>query len=182
MKIKKIVLICGLIIILISLSIFIFLNIKVNRNINKNEIVINTFNNIFKDKILEVHENFDLPKLQIEDTDYIGIINISKYDILIPVESKCNNTFLNIQSSCNYKDKSFVILGTNLKDSFSSYETFDVDDEIIFTNMLGRKFQYKIKKIKRINSLDLSQYDEELIIVIKNYYSMEYILFICDSY
>ena len=53
----------------------------------------------------------------------------------------------------------------------------------MFTNMLGQTFKYKITKIKRINNLDkLTEYKEDLIIIIKNYYNIEHILLICNSH
>lgn len=187
MKLNKYILICSIIILFTSLSIFLYINIIIDKNINKNEKVLDIFNNIFTKQNLEVSlENINnLPKLQIEDTDYIGIISIPKDNLLIPVESKCNNYLIDIQLGCiyNYSNNSFVVLGTNLKNSFSSYKMYDIDDTIMFTNMLGQTFKYKIKNIKRINELnDFLQYNEDFIIAIKNYYDMEYVLFICESY
>lgn len=185
MKLNKYILICSIIILFATLSIFLYINVIIDKNINKNEKVLDTFNNIFLKENLDVslEKINNLPKLQIEDTDYIGIISIPKASLSIPVESKCNSSFINIQSLCNYSNNSLVVLGTNLKDSFSSYKMYDIDDTIMFTNMLGQTFQYKIKNIKRINELnDFLQYNEDFIIAIKNYYDMEYVLFICESY
>ena len=180
---KKYFFISSIIILFVSFSIFIFLNIKIDKNINKNKQVLNTFNMIFSKQSLDISFENNLPKLQINRTDYIGIINISKNKLSLPIENKCNNSFINIQSACNYSNKSFIILVTNLKDSFSSYKLYDVGNTITFTNMLGNIFQYKIKSIERINNLNnVNNYNEDLIIIIKNYYDMKYILFICDFY
>jgi len=183
MKLKKYFLIISVIILLLPISIFIFLNININVNNNKNTKVIVEFNNIFKEQseelILDIKNN--LPKLQLENTDYIGIVNIINNNLLIPVESNCNNGIFNIQSACLYSKDKLIILGTNLKDSFSLFKEYNVDDKVTFTNMFGEKYEYKIKKIKRTDNLDnIYKYDEDLIIVVKNYYDVEYILFICD--
>lgn len=182
---KKKILICAIIILLITLSIFLFINININKNIKTNTKVLDILNDIFENNKLENLNEFknDLPKLQIEGTDYVGIINIPKYNLLLPIESKCNNSIINIQSTCKYSSNSLIILGTNLKDSFPLFKSYNVEDSLSFTNMLGETYQYEIKKIKRIKNLkNISQYNEDLIIVIKNYYDMEYILFICNSY
>jgi len=182
---KKKILICAIIILLSTLSIFLFINININKNIKTNRKVLDILNDIFEDNKLETTNEFknNLPKLQVDGTDYVGIINIPKHNLLLPVESKCNNSIINIQSTCKYLSNSLIILGTNLNDSFSSFRLYNVKDTVSFTNMLGETYQYKIKNIKRVKDLkNISRYDEDLIIIIKNYYDMEYILFICNSY
>jgi len=183
---KKIFLICAITILLLTLSIFIYLNIKINLSINTSNEVIEQFNNIFNNSNLE-YSNEDIkntPKLEINGDDYIGIINIAGYDLTLPVQSTCSNKFFDITNTCSYTSNPFTILGTNLKNSFNSYKLYNVNDKVIFTNTLGEKYLYKIEKIKRVEELnEISQYnDASLIIIVKNYYDMNYVLFICDIY
>jgi len=171
----------SIIILAICITLILFLNIKIYLNKKKNEKFLETYNNIFIKQDLTYSDNFVLPKIEMDGIDYIGVINILSDNLLIPIESKCNNSFIDIKSVCNYSDENFIIIGTNLSDSFNYYKRYDVDDEIIFINNLGSAFQYKIKNIKRINKFnDIKKYNEDLIIVIKDYYSLEYILFICE--
>ena len=183
---KKIILTCAITILLLSLSIFIHLNIKINISINGNKIVIEQFNNIFKTSNLEYsnEEIKNIPKLELNSTDYIGSINIEEYGLILPVQNICNNNILDTTSACNYTSTTFTILGTNLKNSFNSYKSYNLNDKVIFTNALGEKYLYKIEKIKRVEEInEISQYnDASLIIVVKNYYDMNYVLFICDTY
>lgn len=183
MKLKKILFIASIIIILTILSIFIILNININISINKNDKVVKEFNNIFKKQTKEVILDYknNLPKLQLDNTDYVGVININ--NIYLPVEDSCSNKIFDINPACIYSDKQFIIKSTNLKNSLNSFKKYNIDDKVTFINMLGEIYEYKIKKIKRLDSLDnVSKYNEDLIIVIKNYYDMEYILFICSYY
>ena len=73
---------------------------------------------------------------------------------------------------------------SNILELFAKRHSFyDINDNINFTNMLGYTFQYRINKIKRIDSLsELLEYEEELLVVIKDYYAMEYIVFMCNPY
>ena len=182
---KNKLLIMAIIILSIPLTLFIYLNIAININKIKNERIITKFNDFFSEQTLEVVDDnkFYFSNIEINGTDYIGVINITRYNLLLPVESKCNNYFPNIKAACNYSKDSLVILGTNLSNSFSNFKSYNMEDEITFTNTLGKTFQYKIEKIKRINSLDnLSGHNDDLIIVIKNYYDMEYVLLLCKAY
>ena len=177
---KKYILIIGIILFFIPICIFVYFNINISLSINKNKEVIDIFNNLFKNMDMMNNNPSDLPKIEINDIDYIGIININKYNLSLPIESKCNF----IKPSCNYSNDKFIILGTNLKNSFSNYKLYSVGDVITFTNALGNISQYKIKNIKRINKLNnLLKYDEDLTIIIKNYYNLEYILLLlCEVY
>lgn len=178
---KKVSLIFSNVIIVISISLILFLRVNIYINKNKNEKFLETYNSIFRKQNLVFEQKLNLHKIEYNGTDYIGVINILKDDLLIPIQSKCNNSFISIKSVCNYSNEPFIILGTNLKDSFYSYKKYDINDIVVLTNTLGNTYQYRIKKIERIDNLNnINNYDEDLIIVIKNYYSLEYILFICE--
>lgn len=178
---KKVSRIFSSVIIVISISLILFLRVNIYINRNKNEKFLETYNSIFRKQNLVFEQKLNLPKIEYNGTDYIGVINILKDDLLLPIQSKCNNSFISIKSVCNYSNEPFVILGTNLKDSFYSYNNYDINDIVVFTNTLGNTYQYRIKKIERINDLNnINNYDEDLIIIIKNYYSLEYTLFICE--
>jgi len=179
---KKILFICAIIILSLSLSLFIYLNIKINISSNINKLVIDQFNSILKESSLEI-SNEDIikfPKISLNEKDYIGIINIEEYGLKLPVHSICSNNFFDTTTACNYTSKTFTILGTNLKNSFDSYKSYSVNNKIMFTNTLGEIYEYKIQKIKRVEDIkDILQYnDVDLIIVVKNYYGMNYVLFI----
>jgi len=173
---KKLIILPSIILI-ISIGLILYLNININLNKKKNSKLLEIYNYIFnKENIF--YENVSFPKIEFNNTDYVGIINV--LDKLIPIENNCNNSFISIKSGCLLYKEPFIILGTNLKDSFNFYNKIDMNDIVSFTNNIGNTTQYKIKKITRINDLNkINNYNEDLIIIIKNYYSLEYILFIC---
>ena len=184
---KKIIFKLSLIILAITLGLYIYLNIKINIYINTNEQVLTKLNNLIleNNQVLAPSDEYNstLPKIEIDNTDYVGILSLPTYKVLLPIQSKCNNSFLSIESSCTYSSNPLIILGTNLKNSFTSYKLYNLNDEVTFTNTLGQTFQYKISKITRIDTLQsLSKYNDDLIIIIKNYYDVKYIIICCDSY
>lgn len=166
----------GLIILFISLSLILYLNINIYLSLYKNKEVVNIFNSFFQNNTSNINKynqgNFSV--IEINNTDYIGIINIK--DLSIPIESICSN-----KSNCNFSTGPFIILGTNLNNSFSNYKLYKVNDSFEFINSLGDVYKYKIKSIKRINKLKLIEENNEyLIIIINDYYNLEYILLICE--
>lgn len=180
---KKYLLFSSIVLILIPLIIFIFLNVKINKNIEKNNEALNVFKNTIKNDDFNIDNKYiNFSKIEIQGKDYIGVIETQK-DKSIPVESKCDNNIFEIKSACLYDRKTFIILGTTLNDSFKNFESYEIDEMITFTDTLGITSEYKIKNIKRINKLrNIEQYNADLIIAIKNYYKLEYILFLCEFY
>ena len=47
--------------------------------------------------------------------------------------------------------------------------------------MLGQIFTYKIYNVKRVKNIKNINYDGDLILIVKNYYSFEYIIYICNG-
>lgn len=180
---RKYLLFSSIVLILIPLIIFIFLNIKINKNIEKNNEVLNIFKNTIKNNDFNIDNKYiNFSKIEIQGKDYIGVIETQK-DKSIPIESKCDNNVFKIKSACLYDRKPFIILVTTLNDSFKNYESYEIDKMITFTDTLGITTEYKIKNIKRINDFkDIKNSNADLIIVVKNYYELKYILILCDFY
>ena len=98
----------------------------------------------------------------------------------LPIENKCSNSFLKIQSACRYVTNSLVIMGTNWKNSFYNYDSFELDDTIFISNSLGNKFRYHIIDIVKSNDLNqLLERNQDLMIIVRNYYAGEYMGYIC---
>ena len=163
---------------------FIILNININNNIDNNKQVLKKLNSMFLSvDIALFDEKLDLVNLEVNNIDYIGTIKIEKYNLLLPVKSICNNSYLSIESACTYSKSPLIILGTNLKDSLKNFKVYNEGDKVLFTNTLGTGVYYKIKDIIVLDNIDdILNYNEDLIIAIKNYYNMEYTLLICEVY
>lgn len=182
---KKIIFITSITIILITTLLFITFQINISLNKYNSKKVVEIFNKTIKEQELAPSYEYDnnLPKIEINNTDYIGVLNIPKYQILLPIESRCKKNILKDVSTCLYSKSNFIILGNNLRSSFINYKKYSINDQITFTNSLGQIFEYEIIKIERISNLeDISSYNKDLIIAIKDYYSMNYILLLCNIY
>lgn len=171
---KKYLLFCTFLFVLF----FLIFDLVLKEKNLKNERVVKIFNSIWEDTT-EIGFNMidNLPKMEIDEVDYIGVIKIDNYNLTLPIESNCKNA----SSTCRYSSKSFIILGSNLKSSFPNYKLYGIGDTIIFINTLGYEFKYKIKKIEKIKKLEeVTTYKDELIIIIRNYSNLKYLVFRCN--
>lgn len=181
---KKFFLIVGIILFSISLLLILYLNIYINLCLKRNNEIVAYFNNFFKNTNVVINNKIqnDFSKIEINNRDYIGFIKIDKYELSLPVESECNNFFIDFKSACFYSDSQFIILGTNLKNSFQNYKLYNINDIITFINSLGDSFQFKIREIKRIYTLkDLINMNEDWLLIIKDYYNLVYVVLILEE-
>ena len=78
-------------------------------------------------------------------------------------------------------DSNFIVKGNNFKSSFIMYKEMNDLSKVTFTNMLGQIFTYKIDSVKRVKNVKNINYDGDLILIVKNYYNFEYIIYICNG-
>lgn len=176
-------------IILFILGLCIFLNVIVLVNVINNKRILNVIGAIFYKDKMDVGSSYEyeyfnkMSVLEIDGTDYVGVINILKDDLIVPIRSSCDDWILGINSGCRYDDswENLIVVGTGFSDSFKNYNMYNIGDIIVYMNMLGDNYHYKIKSIKRVDKLDdVLEYDADMILVVRDYIAMEYILFVCD--
>lgn len=159
----------------IFVSLFTCFIVKINIDYNKNNKVIHHIENIIPLQTESLITDFDLYNMEIDGNDYIGILNIDNY--LLPIKAKCKSLDIN----CKNGDFGFIIKGNNFRNSFIMYKEMNDFSKVTFTNMLGQIFTYKIDNVKRVKNIEDINYDGDLILIVKNYYSFEYIIYICNS-
>lgn len=181
MKIRKVFLFSSAIILSLCLITFIGINVYASLKENENTKIVKKIKDVIPNDIYLVDNELSLPTLEINDNDYVGIVKIE--NLTLPVQSDCLSSYLKIQSTCSYSHEPFIIIGTNEKNSIPMYKDLYIDDTVEFTNMLGEVVKYKIDKIKNAPDIDkLIDIKSDLIIVVKDYYSLENIAFICSRY
>lgn len=181
MKIRKVFLFSSAIILSLCLVTFIGVNVYASLKENENTKIVEKIKDVIPNDIYLIDSELSLPTLEINDNDYIGIVKIR--NLTLPVQGDCLSSYLKIQSTCSYSHEPFIIIGTNEKNSIPMYKDLYIDDTVEFTNMLGEIVRYKIDKIKNAPDIDkLIDIKSDLIIVVKDYYSLENIAFICSRY
>ena len=174
---KKILFILSIILLSMSLGLFLFIKINIKNNINDNKNVINEIK-----KMIDFNSytnEINLPSVEINNENYIGVLNIPKYNLVFSVKKRCDNF---VESLCGINSDKLHFKGSNLKDSVSIYKELNVNDEITFTNMLGNTYKYNIENIIRLKEIkNIDKYNNKMVLIIKDYYQMEYVVFICEN-
>lgn len=166
-----------MIFIFISIVLFLYVAIRINYNIYQNHRVIEYINTLDLNNN-DIGDFNYYPKIEIFQKDYVGMLSIDLLSMNIPVESSCTN---HLQSICMYKENKLIFIASNLVDSISNYKSIDIGNILSFKNFFGENIKYTIEQIKHTNNLnELDKFSANLILIVKDYYKTEYIIFLCN--
>ena len=122
--------------------------------------------------------------LSVDGTDFVGLLEIPKYDSVLPVCDDWGNP-AKYPCRCNGSvyDRTMQIGGTSQKGQYDFYRDISVGDNVFFTDMEGNRFSYTVSDICYENNADqstLQRKESSLTLFIKNIYAFEYIIIYCD--
>ena len=125
-----------------------------------------------------------MPVLSLEGRDFIGLLEIPKFQSALPVGAKWENT---IKYPCCFSgsiyDGTLQIGATTQNGQYDFYRDISVGDKVYFTDMEGNRFGLEVKDIRYSKHADqeaLQRADGALTLFIKNIYAFEYIIITCD--
>ena len=134
--------------------------------------------------VLENRQNNDMPVLSLDGTDFIGILEIPRYDSALPI---CADWDYPYKYPCclsgSIYDGTIQIGGTSQKGQYDFYRDFSVGDALFFTDMAGNRYAYTVTDIhheKHADQAALTRENASLTLFIKNVYAFEYIVIFCD--
>lgn len=94
-----------------------------------------------------LNPDMEMPVETIDGRDYIGVLEVPSYNLVLPVISEWSYPALKVApcrySGSAYKDN-FVIAGHNYRAHFSNVKRLNPGDTVIFTDMAGNVFTYKV--------------------------------------
>lgn len=133
-----------------------------------------------------VYSNANMPILEINDTDYVALLEIPTFDLTLPVadgwdSNKLYKSPARFYGSCY--DHSMVIGGVDNAYQFSFCDKIDNGTVITITDMTGTQFSYTVSRVDRAKSAAsnwLITADFDLTLFCRDTYSMEYVAVRCN--
>ena len=133
---------------------------------------------------LEERRNNAMPVLSLDGTDFIGILEIPRYDSVLPV---CANWDNPIRYPCclsgSIYDGTIQIGGTSQTGQYDFYREISVGDSVFFTDMEGNRYTLTVSNLryeKHADASALQSCEASLTLFIKNIYAFEYLIVFCD--
>lgn len=122
--------------------------------------------------------------LSLDETDFIGILEMPRYGSLLPVAADWGDLR---KYPCRFSgsiyDGSIQIGGTTQKGQYDFYREISVGDSLFFTDMEGNCYAFAVTDLRYEKHADqdaLQRKEAALTLFIKNEYAFEYIIVSCD--
>ena len=126
-----------------------------------------------------------MPALQLQGTDFLGLIEMPAYGVSLPLGSSWNQGALN-RHPCRFQgsvyDSSLIVGGSGTKGQFDIFGRMALGDKIRITDMTGAQFSYEVTDIDRRSRADMEIFREkerDLILFARDQETSNYILVRC---
>lgn len=134
--------------------------------------------------IPEARRDNAMAVLPVDGMDFVGILEMPKYDSVLPVGAAWGNSS---KFPCRFGgsvyDHTMQIGATTQAGQYDFYREISVGDSVFFTDMEGNRYTYQVTDIRYEKHMDGSVLQREntpLTLFIKNIYAFEYIVVYCD--
>ena len=186
----KIIIILGILLVLCGFGIMLLLEVTTDRAELDSADILSRLKELLPPETIGAPEEYsdtDMPALELDGRDIIGLLTIQPTGTELPVAAEWNKktliSFPQRFSGSTY-DSSLVIGGYDRKGQFDCLKTLDVGNEISVTDMTGAKFTYTVSDIKRKKSVEgdvLTNADSDLTLFVCDSETNEYIVVYCTK-
>ena len=184
-----IVLVLGICLVVISFALIVGLQIRTQIGANESQKAVTRMNELLPERTVGVpgiYSNPNMPILEINDIDYVALMEIPSLNLTLPIANawnsqKLHNSPARFYGSCY--DNSLVIGGADNAYQFSFCDKIDNGTVIIVTDMTGTQFSYTVSRVDRSKSAEsnwLVSRDYDLTLFCRDTYSMEYVAVRCS--
>jgi len=134
----------------------------------------------------EMHDP-EMPVVEIEGNDFVGMIEVPKYSKALPVYGSWEKNKIT-DFPCRYMGSMYdgsLIIGT-VEDlgQFDIAKGLAGGDEVTFTDVTGLKYTYIITdayKTKDVSTAALMAAEGELVLFVRSTYGTDYMVICCNS-
>ncbi|MBE6670894.1 MAG: hypothetical protein E7593_01670 [Ruminococcaceae bacterium] len=137
-----------------------------------------------QDAVLEERRDNTMSVLSVERTDFVGIVELPRYESTLPV---CADWGKTSKYPCRFNgsiyDGTMQIGATTQKGQYDFYRELSVGDTVIYTDVEGNRYTFEITSLryeKHADQTALQRDEAPLTLFIKNIYSFEYLIVFCD--
>lgn len=132
-----------------------------------------------------VYPNPNMPVLEIEDIDYVAMIEVPSFDIVLPVANDWDGDLASSPDRfCgSVYDNTMVIGGADTDGQFSFCDRIEVGATITVTDMAGAQFRYRVTLVERSDTAEkewLVSSEHSLTLFCRDAYSTEYVAVRCS--
>ena len=125
-----------------------------------------------------------MPALSLDGRDFVGILEMPRFDSSLPVGADRGNTF---RYPCRFSgsvyDGSLRISATSPPGQYDFVREISVGDSLYFTDMTGNRYGYVVTDIRYTTHAHMEAVDSrdaDLLLVIQNVYAFEHIRIYCN--
>lgn len=185
--ISKVCILVGVCLFIVGTLLLISWQWNIHSSIKKSEYYIQTIRSIIPSPqgvSPQQHSDNTMPVLSVDGVDFVGILEIPRYESVLPV---CADWGDITKYPCRFNgsiyNRTMQIGATSQKGQYDFYREISVGETVLFTDMAGNRYSYKIKNLryeKHADQTALSREDSSLTLFIKNIYDFEYLIISCD--
>ncbi len=185
--ISKICVLAGISLLVIGILALFFWQWNINSSIQKSETYVETLRTLIPEPqgaVPEERRDNSMSVLSIDGADFVGIIEMPRYESALPVGADWGNlTKYPRRFDGSIYNGTLQIGATTQKGQYDFYRDISVGDSVFFTDMEGNRFSYTVTDIRYKKNADQSTLqckDTSLTLFVKNVYAFEYVIIYCD--
>ncbi|MBQ2881351.1 MAG: sortase [Clostridia bacterium] len=186
-----IILILGIVFISISFILMVFMLVREYMGSANSKTIITEMEKLLPIRtqgLPEIYSNNNMPTLEINGIDYVAMIEIPSFDIILPITDKWDANNLPDSPSRfegSVYNHTMVIGGADNSHQFGFCDKIETDSVITVTDMTGAQFTYAVTLVQRADDAEytwLTDTNYDLTLFCRDTYTMEYIAVRCDFY
>lgn len=190
MKKRKfpLLLVLGICLILFSISMVLVFQIRMHLGVQHSQMILSRMEQILPERTTGVPGSYltsAMPVLEIEDADYVAMLEVPSFDVALPVADRWDSNDLS-RSPCRFfgsaYDNTLIIGGADALQQFGFCDKIEHGAQIIITDMTGAQFTYTVSRVDRAKHAEtqwLMNSDYALTLFCHDIYSIEYVAVRC---
>ena len=185
--ISKICVLAGISLLVIGILALFFWQWNINSSIQKSETYVETLRTLIPEPqgaVPEERRDNSMSVLSIDGADFVGIIEMPRYESALPVGADWGNlTKYPRRFDGSIYNGALQIGATTQKGQYDFYREISVGDTVIFTDVEGNRYTYAVTNLryeKHADQTALNREESALTLFIKNVYAFEYLIISCD--